>query len=179
MLECWVSSGRWRSGRWRRSRVRLHGTPKGQQPRWAICSRCDVFELESVSVGTFGDTPKQAVARAYIDSLLSHDSSAVKFAPGARRVENGVTTGFSGPRLSKALNKAFYYRSILAIRDIELTESGDTVHARFLIDAGLRGRRLVTVRVEERFLVPDGTIHFIRARLRIARGRRSRIRGRY
>lgn len=121
-----------------------------------------------------GDTPKQAVAREYIDSLLSHDSSAVKFAPDARRVENGITTGFSGPRLSKALNNAFYYRVILAIRDIEFTESGDTVHAQFLIDAGLRGRRLLTVGVEEDFLIPDGSIHFIKAKLRIKSGRTAR-----
>ncbi|AYJ47791.1 hypothetical protein [Rhodococcus sp. P1Y] len=120
------------------------------------------------------DTPRQAIARAYIDSLLSHDSSAVKFASGARRVENGVTTGFSGPRLSKALNNAFYYRTILAIRNVEFSESGDTVHARFLIDAGVRGKRLVTVGVEENFLIPDGTIHFIRATLRLRSGRTRR-----
>lgn len=121
-------------------------------------------------MGDLRDTARQAIAREYIDALWSHDSTAVKFAPDARRVENGVTTGFSGPRLSKALNHAFYYRTILAIRDVEFTESGDTVDARFLIDAGVRGRRLVTVGVEESFLIPDGTIHFIRARLRLRSG---------
>lgn len=125
-------------------------------------------------MGHLGDTPKQAVARAYIDALLSHDASAVAFAPGVRRVENGITTAVSGPGLSKALDKAFYYRAILAIRDLVLTESGDTVHARFLIDAGIRGKRLVTVGVEESFLVPDGTIHVIRATLRIRFGRTPR-----
>jgi hypothetical protein len=112
-----------------------------------------------------GDGARPAVARAYIDALASHDASAVRFAPGARRVENGVTTGFSGPGLTKGLNSAYYYRAILGIRDIELTEVGDTVHASFVIDAGLLGKRLVTVGVEESFLIPDGTIHLIRARL--------------
>ncbi len=115
-------------------------------------------------------SPRTAVTQAYIDSLLSHDASAVKFAPGARRIENGLTTGRSGPKLSRALDNAFYYRAIQAIRDVELRESGDTVHATFLIDAGIRGRRLVTVAVEETFLVPDGTIHLIRAKLRLGRG---------
>ncbi|MGA9871959.1 MAG: hypothetical protein WBQ44_12555 [Rhodococcus sp. (in: high G+C Gram-positive bacteria)] len=114
---------------------------------------------------------RQHVARQYIDALLSHDGEAVAFAPGCRRVENGITTGFSGPRLRKALNTAFYYRAILAIRDIELSEAGDTVHARFEIDAGLRKKRWLTVAVEESFLIPDGTIHFIRAKLRLARQR--------
>ena len=112
-------------------------------------------------------SPRQVVVRQYIDALASHDASAVQFAPGARRVENGITTGRSGPGMSKALENAFYYRAILAIRDIELTELGDTVIARFLIDAGVRGRPLLTVRVEEHFFVPDGTIHDIRAKLRL------------
>ncbi len=125
------------------------------------------MRLESAIVTTPEDSPRQAIARAYIDSLLSHDPSAVKFAPHARRVENGLTTGFSGPGLIKALGNAFYYRAIIGIRNIELTESGDTVHSTFLIDAGVRGRRMVTVAVEESFLIPDGTIHHIRAKLRI------------
>ncbi|OAK51594.1 hypothetical protein [Rhodococcoides kyotonense] len=126
-----------------------------------------------------GDSPesastRQAVARAYIDALASHDASAVQFAPGARRVENGVTTGFSGPGLKKGLNTAFYYRAIVDIRDIALTEDGDTVHATFVIDAGMFGRKLVTVGVEESFLIPDGTIHFIRARLSLGSRPRTR-----
>lgn len=118
-------------------------------------------------MSNFGDSPRQAVVREYIDALASHDSSAVKFAPGARRIENGITTGFSGPGLAKGLDNAFYYHAILDIRDIEFTESGDTVRATFLIDAGVRRKRIVTVAVEETFLVPDGTIHLIMAKLRL------------
>ncbi|MDJ0393772.1 hypothetical protein QMK17_10565 [Rhodococcus sp. G-MC3] len=117
---------------------------------------------------------RQTIVRQYIDALASHDAKAVKFAPGARRVENGITTGRSGPGLSKGLDSAFYYRAIQAVRDVELTESGETVHAKFLIDAGLLGRRVVTVAVEETFLVPDGTIHHIQAKLRLRFGRTPR-----
>lgn len=134
----------------------------------------DSNRADSNQVGSRQAGSNQAIVRHYIDALASHDARAVKFAPGARRVENGITTGRSGPGLAKGLESAFYYRAILAVRDIETTESGDTVHARFLIDAGVLGKRMVTVAVEETFLVPDGSIHLIRAKLRLRFGRTPR-----
>nr|WP_296774334.1 hypothetical protein [Rhodococcus sp. (in: high G+C Gram-positive bacteria)] len=129
---------------------------------------------EPSATDSSGAESRQTIARQYIDALASHDARAVKFAPGARRVENGITTGRSGPGLARGLESAFYYRTILAVRDIETTESGDTVEARFLIDAGVLGKRMVTVAVQETFLVPDGTIHLVRAKLRLRFGRTPR-----
>ncbi len=109
------------------------------------------------------DTPRQAVARTYIDALLSHDASAVPFAPDAVRVEMGVQTGYSGPQLTDELDHSIFNLTIQDIRDLTMTEDGDTVTAHYLLDAGLAGVRLATVRITEKFVVPDGTIHAIEA----------------
>lgn len=112
------------------------------------------------------DTDREGVARAYINALLSHDASAVRFAAGATRVEAGLKTGFSGTQMAWDLTHGPQYRVIQAVRELELSESGDVVTARFLLDAGLAGKRLMTVEITETFEIPDGTIHAVVARIR-------------
>ncbi|WP_433608098.1 hypothetical protein [Prescottella agglutinans] len=109
------------------------------------------------------DTPNQAMARAYIDALVDHDASAVLFTPGATRVEAGLQTGFNGPQLTNDLNHGVQYRVIQGVRDLTMTENGDTVHTRYLLDAGIAGQRLMTVEIVETFDFEDSAIGRIHA----------------
>ncbi|WUA11893.1 hypothetical protein OG225_08130 [Nocardia sp. NBC_01377] len=109
------------------------------------------------------DTSRAAVARAYIYALVSHDASAVPFAPDATRVEAGLQTGYSGPQLANDLNHGVQYRVIQGIRDLTMDEAGDVVTTRYLLDSGVGGVRLLTVEITETFVIPDGTIHAITA----------------
>ncbi|MFE1591214.1 hypothetical protein [Nocardia sp. NPDC058705] len=109
------------------------------------------------------DSPRQAVARTYLDALVSHDASAVPFAPHATRIEMGIQTGFSGPGMADELDHGPLQRSIQGLRNVTLIETGDLVTAHYLLDAGLVGVRLATVSITEKFVIPDGTIHFIEA----------------
>ncbi len=107
------------------------------------------------------DTERVATARAYLDALVSHDASAVHFAPDATRVEAGLQTGYSGPQLSRDLETGIQYRVIQQIRDLQISEAGDVVTTRYLLDSGVAGIRLTTVQITETFEIPDGTIHTI------------------
>lgn len=107
------------------------------------------------------DTPREAIARAYIDALLSHDASAVPFAPDATRVEAGLKTGTSGPQLTHDLDTGVQYSVIQNIRDIRMSEDGDVVTARYLLDSGVLGIRLMTVDITETFVIRDHEIHTI------------------
>ncbi|MFD4183240.1 hypothetical protein, partial [Rhodococcus sp. NPDC058514] len=70
------------------------------------------------------DTEREAVARAYIDALISHDASAVKFAPGATRVEAGLKTGRSGPQMTRDLEHGPQYRVLRGLRGRRQYQSG-------------------------------------------------------
>lgn len=107
------------------------------------------------------DTPNEAMARAYIDALVDHDASAVRFTPDATRIEAGLKTGFNGPQLTNDLNHGIQYRVIQGVRDLTMTESGDTVNTRYLLDAGIAGQRLMTVEITETFEFEDGAIKAI------------------
>ncbi|MDO3649904.1 hypothetical protein [Nocardia mangyaensis] len=109
------------------------------------------------------DTPRQAIARAYLDALVSHDASAVPFAPDATRVEVGFQTGYSGPQLTADLEHGLQYRVIQGYRELTMTESGDTVTTRYLLDTGIAGVRLTTVEIVETFVIPDDEIQTIEA----------------
>lgn len=114
---------------------------------------------------TVSDTGRIAAAEAYIDALATHAGDAVPFAPECVRIEQGIKTGFSGNHLRRSLNRGPQYRIIAATSDREFTVGGDRVHATFTVvtKATLFGRRVVAP-VDETFLIPDGTIHHIRAR---------------
>ncbi|MBC2641539.1 MULTISPECIES: hypothetical protein [unclassified Rhodococcus (in: high G+C Gram-positive bacteria)] len=109
------------------------------------------------------------VARAYLDALLSHDGNAVPIEPRAVRYEVGLKTAFSGNHLRRSLSGGPQYRLIRAIRDCVWSVDGDDVTADYLLDAGLFGRTLVTVRVVETFRIPpdDLRIHRIDARIHL------------
>ncbi|MGW6730592.1 hypothetical protein ACWF9G_32235 [Nocardia sp. NPDC055029] len=109
------------------------------------------------------DTPREAIARAYIDALVSHDASAVPFTPDATRIEVGFQTGYSGPQLTSDLENGPQYRVIQGVRALTMSESGDTVTTRYLLDTGIAGVRLTTVEIVETFVIPDDAIHFIEA----------------
>ncbi|WP_278263086.1 hypothetical protein [Nocardia sp. AG03] len=109
------------------------------------------------------DTPRQAIARSYLDALVSHDASAVPFAPDATRVEAGFQTGYSGPQLAHDLEHGLQYRVIQGIRDLTMSESGDTVSTRYLLDTGVAGVRLTTVEIVETFVIPVDSIQTIEA----------------
>ncbi|MCX5043120.1 hypothetical protein OG921_08055 [Aldersonia sp. NBC_00410] len=113
-------------------------------------------------------TDRIAVARAYIDALVSHDGASVSFAPNAVRYELGVKTGRSGDHLRRSLSRGPQYRVILGVREVEARLDGESVHTEYLLDAGVFGRRLMTVRVIEDFHIPadDPRIHRVEAKFR-------------
>ncbi|MFD4369171.1 hypothetical protein [Rhodococcus sp. NPDC058521] len=112
--------------------------------------------------------PRVDVAQAYLDALLSHDGNTVPIAPGAVRYEVGLKTALSGNHLRRSLSGGPQYHLVRAIRDVTWTEDGDHVTAEYLLDAGLFGRTLTTVRVTETFHIPadDLRIHRIDASIR-------------
>ncbi|AOW93693.1 hypothetical protein BFN03_16380 [Rhodococcus sp. WMMA185] len=108
------------------------------------------------------------VARAYLDALLSRNGNSVPIEPRAVRYEAGIKTAFSGDHLRRSLSGGPQYRLIRVIRDCTWSVEGDDVTADYLLDAGLFGRTLATVRVVETFRIPrsDLRIHRIDARIR-------------
>jgi hypothetical protein len=115
------------------------------------------------------DTVRIAAAQAYIDALVSHDASAVPFAPNCVRVEMGLKTGFSGNHLRRSLNGGPQYLVIREAHQPVFTVDGDHVRAQFdlLTKPSIAGRR-VGAHIDETFLIPasDGQIHEIRASIR-------------
>ncbi|WP_072690231.1 hypothetical protein [Rhodococcus marinonascens] len=108
------------------------------------------------------------VARAYLNALLSHNGNSVPIEPSAVRYEAGLKTAFSGNHLRRSLSGGPQYRLIRLIRDCAWSVEGDDVTADYLLDAGLFGHTLVTVRVVETFRIPRGDlrIHRIDAKIR-------------
>lgn len=105
--------------------------------------------------------PREALAQAYLDALISHDAGDVRFSPDCTRVEAGIQTGFSGPQLTHDLDTGPQYQLVQRIYDVRMDTVGDIVTARYLLDSGLAGQRLVTVAITETFDIPDGSIHRI------------------
>jgi hypothetical protein len=124
--------------------------------------------LTSAGITTAAATPgaprsREEIARTYLDALVTHDAGAVPFADDCTRVEDGLPTGFSGPQLTHDLEHGAQYSVIQAIHDIRLSTAGDTVTARYLLDSGIGGNRLITVDITETFVVTGGLIHRIEA----------------
>ncbi|TSE00630.1 hypothetical protein FOS14_06220 [Skermania sp. ID1734] len=113
-----------------------------------------------------------AVARAYIDALVSHDGDSVPFAADAVRYEMGVKTGRSGKHLRRSLSRGPQYRVILGVRDLQTRVDGDVVRTVYLLDAGLFGRRLTTVKIVEDFAIPADDLRIHRIDAKIGRPRR-------
>ncbi|SDI16968.1 hypothetical protein SAMN05444695_105244 [Rhodococcus triatomae] len=115
-----------------------------------------------------------AVARAYLDALISHDGYGVPIAPGAVRYEVGLKTARNGRHLRNSLTSGPQFRLVRAIRDATYSVDGDDVIVDYLLDAGMFGRTWMTVQVHEIFRIPvdDCRIHRIDARIRPYRGTR-------
>jgi len=117
---------------------------------------------------TTGNDARHA-ADAYLDALVSHDASAVPFAPDVLRVENGLVTGRSGDEIRNDLNTSVKYKIITGLRDRTYTESEPstdgtvTENVDYRLDVGIAGATLLTVRVRERFDVRCGQITYINA----------------
>ena len=75
--------------------------------------------------------------------------------------------------MRRSLSGGPQYRVIRDIREVEWTVDGDDLTADYLLDAGLFGRNLMTVRVTETFRIPadDHRIHHITAKIRPARAK--------
>lgn len=127
----------------------------------ALAAAADLGTGIAAATPTPGDSPKVAIARAYIDALLTHDASNVPFAPGATRIEAGLQTGTSGPQLTQDLDHGVQYSVIQNIHDIRMSEDGDVVTSRYLLDSGVAGVKLVTVDITETFVIHDGQIQSI------------------
>jgi len=113
-----------------------------------------------------GDSPRVAMARAYIRSLVSHDASHVRLAADAWRVENGERTGDSGVEIRDRLEHGPEYRPIRRIRDLQFHEWHHSVVARFVLDiatvpGGGKPASEMSVAVTEHFDIPAGEIRSI------------------
>jgi hypothetical protein len=119
---------------------------------------------------TAGNDARHA-ADSYLDALVSHDASAVPFAPDVLRVENGLVTGRSGDEIRDDLTTSAKYKIITGLRDRKYSEgepSADgtvTENVDYRLDVGVLGATLLTVRVRERFDVRCGQITYINANI--------------
>lgn len=138
--------------------------PRAGSPASAVRA---AVTAETAACGTGNDA--RGAADAYLDALVSHDASAVPFAPGVQRVENGLVTGRSGDEIRKDLNTSVKYKIITGLRDRAYTETGPsadgtvTENVDYRLDVGVAGATLLTVRVRERFDVQCGQITYINA----------------
>lgn len=105
-----------------------------------------------------------AVARTYLDALVSHDGSQIKLAKDAKRWENGILTGRSGPDI-KSQMPAPYFKVVKRLRDIRWFLEGDNLFAMYLIDTGVPDSPAYTgtVHVSELFVIRNGLIHEVEA----------------
>ncbi|MFD4180243.1 3'(2'),5'-bisphosphate nucleotidase CysQ [Rhodococcus sp. NPDC058514] len=128
------------------------------RPELALPLLAGIAEL----TGAPAESPRVAMVREYLDSLVSHDASKVRLARDCFRVENGQRTGDSGPLIIAELEHGDQYKPITGIRDLEFREWGPNVVARFLLDMGA-GEHVITVAITEHFAVPGGEIESILA----------------
>ncbi|HXY94984.1 MAG TPA: hypothetical protein VEP49_21165, partial [Acidimicrobiia bacterium] len=102
-----------------------------------------------------GDDPRDTVlevAQTYVDSLLSHDASAVPLAPVAYRIENGVSMGATGAEIRAALEDDGM-RAIKRIEDVRWWAGGGSAAAFYTLFVDGGGAGDVTCRIGERFRV--------------------------
>lgn len=107
-----------------------------------------------------------SAADAYIKALVSHDGNSVPLAPSARRTENGMVTGTSGPGIANDLSTNRGDQAIYDARDVRWFVSGDEAIAYYLLDTAAPGQSIphtTTVHLAERFKVDNGLIYQIEA----------------
>ena len=116
------------------------------RPDWAPTLMAAVAEHATAPT----DSPRVAMARAYIRSLISHDASHVRLAADAWRVENGQRTGETGAEIRHRLEHGPEYRPLRRVRNLKFHEWGNNVVARFLLDIAAGGTD-TTVSITEHF----------------------------
>ncbi|WP_343576797.1 hypothetical protein [Mycobacterium sp.] len=118
-------------------------------------------------MSTVSDEGRIAVAQSYIDALASHRGDDVPFAPDCVRFEMGIKTGFSGNHLRRSLNRGPQFRIIEQCTPPVFDVDGDHVRAQFdvITRPTLAGRRVCS-HIDETFLIVDGKIRHINARMR-------------
>lgn len=151
---------------------RIDGTPLEYNaehpylPDLLICRRDLAVPLlagiADLTAAASQDSPRVAMAREYIDSLVTHDAGKVRLARHCHRYENGQRTGDSGEEIRAMLETGGQYRPISGIRDLEFREWGADVVARFLLDM-TTGRDTLTVAITEHFSIPSAEIDAITA----------------
>lgn len=107
------------------------------------------------------DSPRIAMARAYIRSLVRHDATDVRLAPDAWRVENGQRTGDTGAEIRQRLEHGPEYLPIRRVRDLQFHEWHHNVVARFTLDIAAAQGPETSVAVTEHFDIPAGEIRSI------------------
>ncbi len=105
----------------------------------------------------------RAAADSYLDALVTHDASAVPLAANARRIEDGLVTGTSGPGIRTDLDTSPKFWIVADLRDRTYVTTRTTTDVHYLLDVGYGSFRLLTVRVQERFVLSCGAIDFIDA----------------
>ncbi|CRK50055.1 3'(2'),5'-bisphosphate nucleotidase [Rhodococcus sp. RD6.2] len=143
----------------------LYNEPHPYLPDLLIC-RPDLASalLSGIAdlTGGAADSPRVAMAREYLGSLLSHDASKVRLAADCFRVENGRRTGESGSEIVRELETGAQYLPLTAIRDLSFSEFGTDVVARFQLDMSV-GDETHTVSLTEHFAIPGAEIAAITA----------------
>ncbi|GAA4482769.1 hypothetical protein GCM10023094_33360 [Rhodococcus olei] len=108
------------------------------------------------------DSARVAAARAYLESLITHDVSAVRLEPAALRFENGEPCGSSGAEILHELATGEQYKPLRQIRELEFREWDSNVIARYLLDLEI-GEATTTVRITEHFVIKTDEIGSITA----------------
>lgn len=140
-----------------------YNRPHPFMPDFVICRSDwadDLLAAIAVHAPTTTDTPRIAMARTYIRSLLSRDASHVRLAADARYVEDGRETASTAERIRDGIEYGRGVGTIRRIRDLSITESGHDVVARFLADTDRDGG-LVTLEITQHFLIPGAEIDTI------------------
>lgn len=110
------------------------------------------------------ESRRVAIARAYVDALVSHDPSVVSLHPDCTRVEFGVRTGRNGPHITRSLARGPQSRLIHAVSGFTATVDQHTVTTRYFVHVQPRALGLAA-EVRESFLIDDdGRITAITAR---------------
>lgn len=112
-----------------------------------------------------------AVARAYVDALVSHDPSGVSLHGECTRTEMGVKTGRSGSHIARSLARGPQFRLIHRISDFSADVDGHTVSTRYWVHVRPKVIGLAA-HVSESFVVDeDNRIRAIVARFGVPRRR--------
>ncbi len=96
------------------------------------------------------DSEKVALAKAYVDALVSHNANEVRLHPDCTRTELGVKTGRNGAHIARSLMFGPQFRLIHQVSDFSATVVDGHVDTSYLVHVQPKFLRLAA-RVTERF----------------------------